>query len=185
MTSVQIARGWFDGNSRGASRTLTALERGGFVWSVGMSLFADPDVTEPLFRWSARECPEPEFNGLAYQLSVRQPAMKRGRIWTATRKAFAEFGGQTRSVRRTDWEHDIAVSGIWMALRERLEASGDSWILEDDLHQTEDFPDVAKPDAMIRQNDGRIILIERGGRYSAETLRRKHESWSALTYWLY
>lgn len=188
LSSVQVRRVWFDGNSRAAGRALKTLERAGQIMCIGTSVFADPEFTTPKFVWTGLDQDEvPDFKKLAYQLAVRKPAMERGTIWTRTRKSILESQGsyRPRSVRRTDWEHDLAVSGIWISMRQELLESGAQWILEDDLIDVEDFPEVLKPDAMLRSDGARDILIEYGGRYSAETLRRKHESWSSQCYWFF
>lgn len=188
LSSVQVSRVWFEGNSRATGRALRTLERAGQIKCIGTSVFANPEFTTPKFVWTGLDQDEvPDFNQLAYHLAVRKPAMERGKIWTKTRKSILESQGhyRPRSVRRTDWEHDLAVTGIWISMRQELLESGASWILEDDLVDVEDFPEVLKPDAMLRRNGAPDILIEYGGRYSAETLRRKHESWSSQFYWFF
>lgn len=188
LSSAQVSRVWFEGNGRATGRALRTLERAGPIKCIGTSVFANPEFTTPKFVWTGLDQDDvPDFNQLAYQLAVRKPAMERGMIWTRTRKSIlgSHKNYRPRSARRTDWEHDLAVTGIWLSMRQEFQESGAEWILEDDLVDVEDFPDVVKPDAMLRRNGAPDILIEYGGRYSAETLRRKHESWSSHCYWLF
>lgn len=167
---------------------LRRLETEGLIERVGGALLPKQTFLVPLLHWRASQVtPEPNFDSIAYKLKQRRFQISSlDSIWRATPRGFAamELPRTKRPARRSNWEHDLGLTQTWICLRHEIETENACWTLEDDFNQ-ESMEASCKPDAFIEAADGQLEYIEYGGCYSADTLRKKFESWYHLDWRLF
>lgn len=171
-----------------AERKLKSLSIAGSVLRLGGLMVPKVNIPVPLLQHSEGQTGiEQSLDGIAYELKSRRQKRKvYESLWGATTQSQRTAGLNPKQPpsRRSDWEHDLGVTNVWLTLREEIEVGDGTWILED--HFPELLPkNICKPDALIQWADNSIELIEYGGCYSAETLETKFESWHDFKWRLY
>ncbi len=175
-------------NRRRTQAVLHRMEAASLVERVGGALMPKRTSMAPLIQWRAGETTqEPNFESIAYKLKKRR--FRNGSldsIWRATATGFRamRLPKTTRPARRGDWEHDVGLTQTWLCLRQELLSENNRWTLEDDF-VPESLDSTCKPDAIIESADGQVEYIEYGGCYSANTLRKKFDSWFHLDWRLF
>jgi hypothetical protein len=136
-----------------------------------------PEVSAPLFAWSPDQ-PGPDIRALAWQLKKRWRSIRPRRVticW-ATEKAARLFGGIAPFDRRmSQLEHDLGTASVFTRLRETRPDFAAKWVGEDILRR--DYAGRASwlrkiPDAAIIDGVRVITVIEFGGQYPVERIRR-------------
>ena len=122
--------------------------------------------------------PPPDFGALAWRLEKRwrDAATCRVTICWATARAARLLGGVTKFDRRAaQLEHDLGTASVLVRLHETRPELASLWVGEDVLRR--DFapgcPVLRKtPDAAIVAEDRIVRVVEYGGQYPADRLRR-------------
>ena len=188
MTTSQGAELLGTENRRRTQALLNRMEEASLIERVGGCMMPQQTSLVPLFQWQASEPSEPpNFEAIAYELKRRRfDTGPLDSIWRATATGFRtmRLPNTKRPARRSDWEHDVGLTQAWLSLRQEIETQGTRWILEDDFNQ-ECLDSSCKPDAIIETADGQVEYIEYGGCYSADTLRKKFDSWFYLNWRLF
>lgn len=188
MTTSQAMELLGSKNRRSTQALLCRMEKASLIERVGGCMMPQQTTVVPLIEWLANQ-PEqpPNFEAIAYELKRRRFSTgPLDSIWRATATGFRtmRLRKAKRPARRNDWEHDVGLTQTWLSLRQEIETEGTRWILEDDFNQ-ERLESTCKPDAIIEAADGQGEYIEYGGCYSADTLRRKFDSWFYLNWRLF
>lgn len=137
-----------------------------------------PVIEGPLFSWCAGDR-APDCDALAWQLSRRlaRAIPRPVTIYWATQRATHLVGGVTICLQKPlQLEHDL---GVMAAYLKRLRLDPETlalWLGEDMLRAAYAplFPRTLPDAALIGPDDTVYRLIEYGGRYNADRLRRFH-----------
>jgi hypothetical protein len=144
------------------------------------AVVALPEITKPLFTWSPRQAP-PNFHALAWKLEKRWKAVKPRRVilcW-ATKKGAQRAGGLACFPERaTQVEHDIGTTAVYANLCRTQPLLAEGWVGEDILRR--DFAPRERwlskiPDAAIFRDERLQYILEFGGQYSVNRLKRFHQ----------
>ena len=137
------------------------------------------EASAPLWIWQPGEF-RPDYHGLAWQLEKRwqRAHPRRLTICWATDRAARLFGGVAEfSKRASQVEHDLGTASVLAQLYEEHPELAARWVGEMILRR--DYAPRQRwlrkiPDAAILDDDRPVTLIEFGGQYSVEHLRRFH-----------
>ena len=156
------------------------------------TVVAFPEITKPLFTWSPRQSP-PNFHALAWKLEKRWKAVRprRAILCWATKKGAHRTGGVACFPERaTQVEHDLGTAAVYTHLCQSQPPMAEGWVGEDILRR--DYAPRERwlskiPDAAIYQNEQLQYILEFGGQYSVNRLRRfhQHSQECRLSYILY
>jgi len=172
---IAILLGLHNSKTRAMRSRLRRLEEAGLVYRERL-VVATVTIDEPIQAWQPG-CPEPNHDALAWQLEYRWAtavAAPHTVIW-ATKKAARLFGGCGGELRQPlQIQHDLGVVATFVRRRELQPTQTARWVSEDVLQRRRLVnPKGKMPDAAILDSAGSIqTLIEFGGKYSADRLRR-------------
>lgn len=178
LTIAQIARTWWDGNAdpeRNAKRRLAELERSGLVRSISISAHPELPLPYPEFVWKPGE-PEPEFAPLSYRLQSRWVLPASVVVAVVGTKLSANlFGGKiTRLPREDEQNHDVHLGALYLRFLKLFPEQAEAWLSEELIRRTRPQRRGEKlPDALVELN-GRKHVVEFGGAYSKDKLKRFH-----------
>jgi hypothetical protein len=170
------------------TRRLCRLEKVGLLVRqramVGMIPFVSPlHVSKP-------EHGEPEYDKLAWRLQWRwaHATSESYTLFWASPRAVQLFGGASGWLRQPlQFEHDLAVTAVFLRRMQTCPAQMAGWMGEDGLRQrSAEWRLHSIPDAVILNSEGAIqTVVELGGIYPAEKLRRFHRHFRMLSYELW
>jgi len=164
------------GETASARSLLQRLRAEGLI-RIARTAVALHEADSPIASRSFGE-PPPDFGALAWQLEKRwrDAANRRVTICWATARAARLLGGVTKFDRRAGQiEHDLGTASVLVRLHETRPGVADSWIGEDVLRRdyAPGSPVLKKiPDGAIITEDQIVRVVEYGGQYPADRLRR-------------
>lgn len=178
LSLPQIAATWFAsvaGPLRAARKCVAALQEIGLVTVTTLVVHPPVAVQAPLVAWSPGDA-EPNLGSLAYRLERRWPlAPVPTRVVTATRQAAARYGGHGgRQSRRSEASHDLSLAGLYLEMRRRNPLRAQAWLSEAALFAEGWGRRQPLPDAMLRFERGRQVVVEFAGAYPKHRLERFH-----------
>ena len=161
-----------------ASRLVGRLANSGLLQSKTTAL-TFIEASAPLWIWQPGEF-RPDYHGLAWQLERRwqRAHPRRLTICWATDRAARFFGGVAEFTKRASQvEHDLGTASVLVQLYEEHPELASRWVGEMILRR--DYAPRQRwlrkiPDAAILDEHRPVTLIEFGGQYSVEHLRRFH-----------
>jgi len=178
LTIAQIARTWWEGSAdpeRNAKRRITELERSGLVRTISISAHPELPLPCPEFVWKPGE-PEPEFAPLSYRLQSRW-VLPAGVVLAVvgTKLSANLLGGKiTRLPREDEQNHDVHLGALYLRFLKLFPAQAEAWLSEELIRRTRpDRRGEKLPDALVEMN-GRKHVVEFGGAYSKDKLKRFH-----------
>jgi hypothetical protein len=174
LTLEQVSRTWWQDSSSDAALTrLLQLERANLVESQFVMAHAELPLNSPRCSWLPGNS-QPPFGPIAYELQRRwTEAVRRTRIFVATKRAGNQFGGfGGRLMRPLQATHDLHVAAIFLLRRKQFGENGGGWLLEDSIAHERRRQKL--PDAVVRSGCSELV-IEFGGSYRKERLIRVHE----------
>ena len=160
---------------------LSSLEQSGYLISHRLTV---PLLRfkYPVYAWEPGSV-APDFHEIANLLTARSYAApwRAVRLYWAARKAESLTGGLSGVNRQPlQVQHDLGTTAAYLHLLAHDPLEADRWLGEDILLR--DFPSRLprkRPDAAVIEDDGEPTrLIEIGGVYSPEDLRRIHRHYS-------
>jgi len=165
--------------SRDVAGAIRRLKQNGEI-EFRSAVVAFPEITKPLFTWSPRQAP-PNFHALAWKLEKRWKAVKprRGILCWATKKGAQRTGGLACFPERsTQVEHDLGTASVYAYLCRTQPLLSEGWVGEDILRR--DFAVKERwlskiPDAAVFCDERLQYVIEFGGQYSVNRLKRFHQ----------
>jgi len=181
LSLEQVAALWWEPTARGlvgARRRLSLLVEAGLLKRLRLQVRPLPPLDGPTVVWRPGE-PEPNFDAVSWCLQSRwKDAARATTVYIATKHGANQFGGRQRGELRREFQatHDLGVSAIYSRLRATSEDGVADWIGEDILaphRRGEKLPDAVLadgPEARPRW------ALEFGGAYSADRVRRFHQS---------
>lgn len=184
LTEGQIARELFTHCKRpvrAAKSCIRSLEKQGFVATRCAMSPPELSLASPVLQFTPGD-DLPDFDRVSWQLQSRwkePPESKR--IVFATRKAKLELGGAARgrAPRAKEITHDLHVAEVFFRLRREKPEWALAWVPEDALRESGRTGDI--PDAVICLSEKEVI-IDFGGSYAAEKLRRMHANFCRTRY---
>lgn len=178
LSVSQIARTWWTETSdpeRNARRRLSELERGSLVKIIEISAHPELPLPCPEFVWKPGE-PEPDFGPLSYRLQSRwiEPAAGISAV-VATRASANLFGGKvTRLPREDEQNHDLHLGALYLRFLKLFPVQAEAWLSDELIRRTRpDRRGEKLPDALVELN-GKQHVVEFGGAYSKDKLKRFH-----------
>jgi hypothetical protein len=174
LTEPQIRRTWF-ADERAARRALNRLCGHGWLAKFRVCVHPERAITEPLATWAPGRN-EPDFGAIAYKCQARfAEPLEQVSVYRASVRAaryFAGFGGRLK--RPLQATHDLHVAAIYLHFLRTRPIDAKAWVSEDSLAPSRRHQKL--PDAMLQFTNGRPpIVIEFGGAYRAERVKRFHE----------
>lgn len=176
LTLSQVARGWWPERSEATAKQRLKQLAGARLLE-RTTVLASPllELSVPVFCWHPGEA-APDFGRLSYQVQTRwtEPAV-RTRVYLASRKAAARFGGVGGKLKRPlHASHDLNLSEVYVRLRGSSPERASRWLGEDQF--AAEFRGEKLPDAFLCNKDGRPEkVIEFAGRYAPERIEAFHE----------
>ena len=133
---------------------------------------------------------EPDYDALAWQLEWRwtHADSEPHALFWASPRAVQLFGGSSGWLRQPlQIQHDLAVTAVFLRRMQTCRPQMAGWVSEDSLRRrSTELRLHAIPDAAVVGENGAIqTIIELGGVYSAEKLRRFHRHFRAFHYELW
>jgi hypothetical protein len=177
-TAQQVGRGFW---LAGGSATASAEERLQKLACTGtlevFTVRAHPErlLTEPLLLWKPGD-PLPSFGSLSYRLRTRwTEALKLIQIFTASERLGRRFAGTGgRPNHPLQATHDLHMTTVYLHKLKLNPAEASGWVSDAILAPLRRGQKL--PDAEIQDQHGRTIkVIEFGGSYPPERLRRVHD----------
>lgn len=172
----QLIRHWWMGEAANARRRLDLLTTSGLLNRISVSARAGMHFTAPVVTWRPGEV-SPNFGAVSYRLTSRwkKSTTRTCAAYVATDYARRLLGGSSRVGIKsgTQATHDLAVSAIWLRLREQNPSLIDKWYGEDAMSHTRFRQKL--PDVFFITDDEKVeSVLEFGGSYSAERVRDFH-----------
>jgi hypothetical protein len=178
LSLPQIAATWFASAAdplRAARKCVAALREAGLITVATLVVHPPVAVPAPLVTWSPGDS-EPNLGSLAYRLERRWPlAPVPTMVVTATRQAASRYGGHGgRQSRRTETSHDLSLAGLYLEMRMRSPLRAEAWRSEAALLAEGWGRRQPLPDALLRFERGRQVVVEFAGTYPKHRLERFH-----------
>lgn len=173
-----IAAAWFSPRIKVAG-SVRHLIQAGHVETTP-TVIAVPQVVGHLFAWQPG-MPAPDYQSLAWTLEKRWKSVRpqRATLCWATEKAARLTAGVAGFSRHSlQMDHDLGTAACYTLLWQTHPHLAANWIGEDILRR--DYASRERwlrkiPDAAIYRNGQVQLLIEFGGQYGVERLRRFHQ----------
>ena len=169
-------------------RRLRRLEKAGLLFREQALVGFIPFIT-PLHA-SRPGHADPDYDALAWRLEWRwaHAASESHALFWASPRAVQLFGGSSGWLRQPlQIQHDLAVTAVFLRRMQTRPAQMAGWVSEDRLRQrSTELRLRGIPDAAIVADNGTLqTVIELGGVYPAEKLRRFHRNFRVFPYELW
>lgn len=185
LAGSQIARGWFDGDSKSTTRSQAAVKRlegAGFLNRHLMEAHPIKALSGPLYVWKVGSPPPTlrQFDAIAEQAKKRWDQNHAPiEVFMATRQTAALFGSFARpdDPKHSEATHDIHFSEVYLHYRRRAPRLAALWLGESAFPKLGfEIPRMKDPDAILVNRHGAAQrIIEFSGSYDADHLAAFHE----------
>ena len=149
------------------------LRKAGFVALVATAVHNWHELS-PLVRWPSHTWAD-DFTRLPWLLEKRwgQMEFRRDQVVWLTPAGAAHIGGRNGGLRqRLQVQHDLGVAAIYFSISSKLRSR---WVSEDVLRECGGLPAMRRiPDAALATDGAVSTVIEFGGQYDKQKLKRFH-----------
>jgi hypothetical protein len=177
-TAKQLARGYWppsDSAASSARERLRVLVRIGLLEMFAVRAHPELSLDQPVWSWKPGE-PLPPCGSLSYRLRTRwAEAFKPIQIFTASERLGRRFAGRGGCLNHPlQATHDLHVTTVYLHKLKVNPAEASAWVSDAVLAPLRRGQKL--PDAEIHDQNGRTIkVIEFGGSYPPERLRKVHD----------